>query len=65
MEKLNRNTIIYSLNVADVQTVALEEVGKELSKEEIEKIRDLIASNISWYDAISTSIQTGIIKKTY
>lgn len=33
-------------------------VGRELSQQEIEKIRDLIASNINWYDAIATSIQT-------
>jgi hypothetical protein len=60
MENLNRDTIIYSLNVQDVQVVALQEVGRELSQQEIEKIRDLIASNINWYDAISASIQTSI-----
>lgn len=60
MTKLNRNTIIYSLNVEDVQTVTLEEVGRELSHQELEKIINLIASNISWYDAIAISIQAAI-----
>ena len=46
MKKLDRDTIIYALNVEDLQTVALEEMGRELSKTEIENIKDLIASHI-------------------
>ena len=60
MENLNRNTIIYSLNVEDVQSVASEEIGRELSPKEIEIIEDIIASNINWYDAIANAIHTKV-----
>jgi len=60
MKKLNRNTIIYSLIVEDVQTVALEEIGRELSQQEIERIKNLIASNIDWYNAIANVICTKV-----
>ena len=61
MKNMNdRDDIIYSLNVEDVQTVALEEIDRELTAKEIEKIKDLIAENINWYDAILGSINAKI-----
>lgn len=60
MKKQNRNTIIYSLNIEDIQTVAVEEIDRELSQTEIESIKDLIASNINWYDAIANAIHEKI-----
>lgn len=48
--------IIYSLNKDDVQEVATEELGRELSAEEIALIEDKIAENISWYEAIANAI---------
>ena len=44
--------IIYQLTVEDVQNVALEELDKELSLEEIKDIEDLIAKRIDWYGVI-------------
>jgi hypothetical protein len=58
MKKQNRNSIVYSLNIEDVQTVALQEIGRELSNNEIESIEELIASNISWYEAITNAISS-------
>jgi hypothetical protein len=60
MKKLDRDALIYSLNIEDVQTVATEEIGRELSQKEIESIRDLMASNINWYDAIANAILTEV-----
>lgn len=60
MENIKRDTILYSLNVEDLQTVALEEIGRELSQGEIERIIDLVASNINWYDAVANAIRTKI-----
>jgi hypothetical protein len=48
--------IIYSLNVQDVQTVALDEIDRELSKKEVKQIEDLIAERIDWYGAIAYAI---------
>ena len=48
--------IIYQLTVEDVQNVALEELDKELSLEEIKDIEDLIAKRIDWYGVIADAI---------
>jgi hypothetical protein len=50
------DVIIYSLTIEDIQTVANEEIGRDLSSEEIEKILEPIAEKINWYDAIADSI---------
>lgn len=55
-----QNTIIYYINIKDVQTVAIQEIGRELDQTEIESIKDLIASNINWYDAIENAIYKNI-----
>lgn len=56
MEKINPDTIIYSLNIEDVQTVASQEIGRELSENEIAEITNLLGDNINWYDAIADAI---------
>ncbi|MHB8905287.1 MAG: hypothetical protein ACYC4T_06810 [Melioribacteraceae bacterium] len=55
-----KNDTIYSINIADIQTVALQEIDRELSEEEIELIIDSVAEKISWYDAIAFSINEKI-----
>ncbi len=54
--KMKKKKIIYSLTVEDIQTVAIQEIDRNLSKVEIEKILDQIAEKINWYDAIADSI---------
>lgn len=56
----NNDDIIYSLNIDDVQTVAMDEIGRELSLSEIKSIEDLICDNINWYDAILDAINAKI-----
>jgi len=58
--KMKSSKIIYSLNVEDIQTVALEEIERNLSPEEIEKIKESIADKIYWYNAIADSINETI-----
>ena len=60
MEKQNREEIIYSLCIEDIQTVAEQEIEKELTIEEIEKIKDSISEKIDWYGAIADSIREKI-----
>jgi DNA replicative helicase MCM subunit Mcm2 (Cdc46/Mcm family) len=57
---MKSSKIIYSLNVEDIQTVALQEIERNLSPEEIKKIKESIAEKINWYDAIADSINEHI-----
>ena len=52
----DKNDIVYSLNIEDIQTVAIQEIDRELTEDEIEKIKDLIGEKINWYEAILNSI---------
>lgn len=52
----DKNDIVYSLNIEDIQTVAIQEIDRELTEDEIEKIKDLIGGKINWYEAILNSI---------
>lgn len=63
MENKNHNNIFYSLNEEDIQSVALQEIERKLSETEIESIKDLISSNINWYDAIANAIYKKIKTK--
>jgi hypothetical protein len=53
---MKNGKIVYSLNVEDIQTVALQEIERNLTPEEIEKIKYSIADKINWFDAIANSI---------
>ena len=63
MEKRNRKADFFSLNDEDIQIVASQEIERKLSEIEIESIKDLITSNINWYDAIANAIHTKIKTK--
>ncbi len=60
MENQNKEEIIYSLDITDIQTVAEQEIERELTINEIEKIKDLIAEKIDWYGTIADSISEKI-----
>jgi hypothetical protein len=57
---MKKNTILYSLNIQDAQTVSLDVIGRELNKDEMKKIKDLIAERINWYDAFVVAIHEAI-----
>lgn len=57
---MKSSKIIYSINIEDIQTVALQELERNLSPEEIEKITNNIADKIDWYDAIADLINEKI-----
>ena len=50
------NKKIYELTTEDVQNVALQEIDRELTLEEINNLEDLISKRIDWYDVISDAI---------
>jgi len=57
---MRRDKIFYSLNIEDIQNVAIDIIGRLLTKEEIEKIIPSIEVKISWYCAIADSIRETI-----
>ena len=60
MEKQNRKKLVYSLCIEDIQNVAYQEIERGLTIEEINKIKDSIATNVKWYDVIADAIHQNI-----
>ena len=60
---MKKSAIIYQLTVEDIQTVAYQEIERNLSIAEIELIKDKIAEKINWYDAITDSINENVNPK--
>ncbi len=52
----DKSDIVYSLNIEDIQTIAIQEIDRELTDDEIENVKDLIGEKINWHDAILNSI---------
>ena len=59
-----KNDIIFSLNIMDLQNVALQEIDRRLSENEILIVRKLVEEKINWYDAITNSINETIISES-
>ena len=57
-----RDRIIYSINVEDLQTVAGQELERELTNEEIERVEKRLGDYIDWYGAIASTLNE-VIKK--
>ena len=60
---IDTSRIIYSINIEDIQNVAEEELGRKLSKRELEIVEDKIGDYIDWYSAIDLAIQNGILNR--
>jgi len=57
---MKTNKVIYSLDIGDIQEVSNQELGRDLSPDEIEKVIEPIAEKIKWYDAIADAIAENI-----
>lgn len=57
MENEQDEQIFYYVSIGDIQNVAEEEIGRNLSDSEIESIKDIIAERINWYDPIAQAIR--------
>ena len=51
-----RDRIIYSINVEDLQTVAEQELERELTDEEIKDVEKRLGDYIDWYGAIALTL---------
>ena len=57
-----RDRIIYSINVEDLQTVAEQELERELTDEEIRNVEKRLGEYIDWYEAIVSTLNEAIKK---
>ena len=53
---MDKNEVLYQLTVEDFQNIAIENLNRELSNEEIQKVADWVADRIPWYDLIDNGI---------
>ncbi len=58
----DKNEVVYQLTIEDIQEVATQELGRELTKEEIKRLIDPLAEKIPWYDAITIAINEIIVE---
>ncbi len=56
-------TILYSINVEDVQTIAEEELGRKLTDSEIGLVEDKLGDYIDWHGAIESALNDTIADK--
>lgn len=50
---MNRKKIVYSLNIEDIQEVANEDLGRDLTEKEIELVANELPGYIDWTTAIT------------
>lgn len=60
---MRKDEIFYSLNINDIQTVALETINRKLTNREIKKVIEPISRKIPWYDVIDDAIRENVAKK--
>lgn len=53
---MNNNKIIFSRNIEDLQIIALEEIGRELTDAEILRLAPLLGDYVNWHDGVAHAI---------
>jgi len=59
---MKRTDILYSINVQDVQDVALQELNRKPNDKEIESVADKLGEHIDWYEAVNSAVTQTIQK---
>ncbi|MCX5846648.1 MAG: hypothetical protein NTW12_09900 [Deltaproteobacteria bacterium] len=49
---MRKNKILYSIDIEDVQNVAQQELGRELTVEELKIVEDRSGDQFDWYGSI-------------
>ena len=49
---MNREKIIYSINIEDIQNVAEQELDRKLTEGELRLVEDRLGDYVGWYEAI-------------
>ena len=53
---IEKDKIIYSINIEDIQTVAKQELNRKLSEEELKMVELKLGDYIDWYEVINITI---------
>ncbi len=53
---MRKDKIIYSINIEDVQNVAQQELGRDLTDKELKIVEDKIGDEIDWFETIASVI---------
>lgn len=53
---MNKEKIIYSINIEDVQNVAAEKLGRELTEKEVNFVEDKLGDYIDWHNSICLAL---------
>jgi len=64
-EKIDLETIIYSINFEDVQNVAQQELSRQLTAEELKLVEEKIGDYFGWYEAILDCINDHVGSKVH
>lgn len=56
MDIIKKDKIIYSINLEDVQNVAIEKLNRNLNEDELKPVEDKLGVYIDWFGAISNTI---------
>ena len=54
---MKHDKIIYELRINDIQEIAEQDLERELTKEELGKVIELVPNYVNWSDAISFAIE--------
>lgn len=57
---MDKEKIIYSLNIEDIQNVAFETINRDLSNDELKLVENKLGDYIDWFGAISDTINDAI-----
>ncbi len=53
---MRKDRIIYSINIEDVQNVAQQELGRDLTDSELKIVEAKIGDQFDWFEAIASVI---------
>ncbi len=63
MKKTDNEEVVYSINIQDIQDVANDVLERNLTKKELEIIKDKVGDYIDWFQAIENAINNNIHEK--
>lgn len=61
---MKKDAIVYSISMEDIQEVAIEELDRNLSPQELRKVAEEVGNHIDWYQAITLAIARSGIEST-
>ncbi len=60
MEAKKLDKVIYQLTVEDLQSVAQDELNRNLTAEELKLLEEKVGDYINWYEIISLAISNNV-----